>query len=85
MAPLGAGALVVSLMVLSPAQRLHPGGHEQQPGLVRRELDERAGAIAGCDGLQSYAQERGDANIARAEGVRIGDLPEAVREAVARR
>ena len=51
--------------------------------LVRRELDERAGAIAGCDGLQSYAQERGDANIARAEGVRIGDLPEAVREAVA--
>lgn len=51
--------------------------------LVRRELDERAGSIAGCDGLQSYAQERGDANIARAEGVRIGDLPEAVREAVA--
>jgi peptidyl-prolyl cis-trans isomerase SurA len=51
--------------------------------LVRRELDERAGSIAGCEGLQGYAEQRGDANIARAEGVRVGDLPDAVREAVA--
>ncbi|MEQ8603401.1 MAG: peptidylprolyl isomerase [Marivibrio sp.] len=51
--------------------------------LVRRDLDQRAGSIAGCDGLQRYSDERGDASIARADGVRLGDLPEAVREAVA--
>ena len=51
--------------------------------LVRQELAQRVGTLGGCDDLQALGEERDDASYAQAQGVRLGDLPEGVREAVA--
>jgi peptidyl-prolyl cis-trans isomerase SurA len=50
--------------------------------LVRRELSQAVGSLNGCGDLDALSKQRDDASIAKAGGVRLGDLPDGVREAV---
>lgn len=51
--------------------------------LVRREVARSVGTLGGCDDLKALSDSRTDSSYAQAQGVRLGDLPDGVREAVA--
>lgn len=49
---------------------------------TRQELSTLSGSIGSCETLEAAAKARTDANIAKADGIAISDLPENVRAAV---
>ncbi len=58
------------------------GGEAARSDLIQ-SLTRRVSEIDGCPALADWAKQRDDASLARAEDVRLGDLPGPVREAVA--
>lgn len=60
-----------------------PPDDAQARDLVRREVSQSVGSLGGCADLKALSDSRDDSNYAQAQGVRLGDLPDGVREAVA--
>lgn len=61
---------------------VRPPQEQDARAAVEAALRQRIPTLGGCADLQALGEGRPDATIARADGVRLGDLPEAVRRAI---
>jgi peptidyl-prolyl cis-trans isomerase SurA len=71
-----------SIDLVQLTQRLSSDMGEEARASIRNELQAARGGLSGCEELTRYGENRPGASVAVADGVQIGDLPQAVQNAV---